>query len=477
MVFSSIEFLFFFLPVLLSLYYLAPKVLRSYILLIFSLLFYAWGGGELIFILLASILGNYIFGLLAERPASKKIGLYLGVAFNLAILFFYKYFNFVVEQLWNIPGLFEGSPGFEKIALPIGISFYTFQSLSYVVDIYRGEKPAQRDIFKFALYISLFPQIIAGPIVRYRLIADQLIEREHSVEKFNLGAYRFLHGLFKKVLVADSIAVIADAAFNPMYIDSLSMTGAWLGLLAYTLQIYFDFSAYSDMAIGLGLMLGFDFPENFNRPYSAVSVTDFWRRWHMTLSNWFRDYFYIPLGGSRGSELTVYRNLIIVFLATGIWHGANWTFILWGIYHGALLLLERMTGTRNPGEKAYLRRALTLLLVMLGWVVFRAETAEIALGYYRALFDITNLGLNAQVWEVITNRAAITLLLASVVFFMPGSFVAGKWLTYMRSAQEQGKQVLLPLQVYKAMLLVPLLLVIAADVISGTFSPFLYFQF
>lgn len=483
MVFSSIEFLFFFLPALLAVYFLSPKPLKNLVLFVGSLVFYMWGGGELVFLLLTSVLGNYVFGLLVYRPQTRRLGLVLAIVFNVGILFFFKYFNFFVEQIWNIPGLFEGEPWFDKIILPIGISFYTFQALSYVIDVERGEKPPARNILDFGLYLVLFPQLIAGPIVKYALVADQLHDRTHSVDKFNLGAYRFLHGLFKKVVIADSVGAIADAAFNPLYADNLSMAGAWIGLLAYTLQIYFDFSAYSDMAIGLGLMLGFNFPENFNRPYSAVSITDFWRRWHMTLSHWFRDYLYIPLGGSRASEPVVYRNLMIVFLTTGLWHGANWTFILWGIYHGMLLLIERWAGTREPQRRIVWHRAVTLLLVMLGWVIFRAENVDTAIAYYRALFDVTNLALNPEVAEAITNRGAVTLVLASVVFLLPGSFVAGRWLTRETDTERAGDyrhQTALrydAVDAYRVALLLPLLVIIAADVISGTFSPFLYFQF
>ncbi|MFN3867842.1 MAG: MBOAT family O-acyltransferase [Hyphomicrobiaceae bacterium] len=483
MVFSSIEFLFFFLPTLLTAYFLSPARLKNAVLLLGSLIFYAWGGGELVFILMASVIGNYIFGAMVHRPATRRIGLVLAIVFNIGILFFFKYFNFFIEQIWNIPGLFEGKPWFDKIILPIGISFYTFQALSYVIDVDRGEKPPARSIWDFALYLTMFPQLIAGPIVKYALVADQLHDRAHSIDKFNLGAYRFLHGLFKKVVVADSIGAIADAAFNPLYADNLGMAGAWIGLLAYTLQIYFDFSAYSDMAIGLGLMLGFNLPENFNRPYSAVSITDFWRRWHMTLSHWFRDYLYIPLGGSRAAEPVVYRNLMIVFLATGIWHGANWTFVLWGIYHGMLLLIERWAGTREPTSRIAWHRAATLLLVMLGWVIFRAENVDVAFAYYRALFDVTNPSLNPEVAEAITNRGAVTLVLASVVFLLPGSFVAGRWLTRETDAVRAGSsphQTALhydAVDAYRLALLIPILAVVAADVISGTFSPFLYFQF
>ncbi|WP_018148454.1 MBOAT family O-acyltransferase [Henriciella marina] len=339
MVFSSIEFLFYFLPISLLAYFLlrlSKKLhpLSTISLLISSLVFYTWGGGSLVFLLLFVICANYIIGLLINKiqKNGKKgaLPLTIGIIINISALGYFKYFNFAVDNFNSILGWMGVPASFESnVILPIGISFYIFQAISYLIDLYRGEVRVFRDPLKVALYISMFPQLIAGPIVRARTVEKEIRSRRVSADDFGYGAALFSHGLFKKVVIADSVAPLADATFA-MSPQDLTLPTAWIGILAYTVQIYFDFSGYSDMAIGLGRMFGFHFPVNFFRPYSAVSVTDFWRRWHISLSSWFRDYLYIPLGGSRGSTFSTYRNLIIVFLITGIWHGAAWTFLFWG---------------------------------------------------------------------------------------------------------------------------------------------------
>jgi alginate O-acetyltransferase complex protein AlgI len=341
--------------------------------------------------------------------------------------------------------------------------------MSYTVDVARGRRAHLRNPIDFALYVALFPQLIAGPIVRFHEIADQLGDRRAGMDAFAEGAVRFTHGLVKKVVVADAVAVVADAAFATPAGELTAVT-AWLGVTAYTLQIYFDFSGYSDMAIGLGRMFGFRFPENFARPYSAVSVTDFWRRWHMTLSNWFRDYLYIPLGGSRDGASRTYRNLWVVFLLTGLWHGAAWTFVAWGAYHGALLVAERLVGQRptGPTNLEPVRRAATLLAVMVGWVLFRAETLTGALGYLRAMVAPGSLEVAPQVAEVLDLRVTLVLAMASLVVLLPRHLVLGPTLERARGAAPAAAR----LAVFG--LALPYALLLMA---GGSFSPFLYFRF
>lgn len=471
-VFSSIEFLFFFLPAAIAAYFLTPRPARNYTLLAASLLFYTWGGGGLVLILLASIGLNYFFGLLVDRGARRDqrsllvTGVILSVLSNLAILGWFKYANFAVDQLNGFGGLFGLEPRpWTEIILPIGISFYTFQSMSYVLDIARKEARALRNPLDFAVYVAMFPQLVAGPIVRYHLVADALRQRITRWDDFVEGAQRFGLGLFKKVVIADSVGQIAQAVFDTPAHD-LTTPAAWLGVVAYTLQIYFDFSAYSDMAIGLGRIFGFRFPENFDRPYSALTVTDFWRRWHMTLTNWFRDYVYIPLGGNRAGAGRTYLNLWIVFLLTGLWHGAAWTFLIWGVYHGALLVLERLLGWRDVAPSPW-RRALTLFLVMMGWVIFRADGFDQALGMYRALFAFEFGATAFAVSDALTTKNVLILALAALVFFLPRSFNARRLL---ESRTRWGDACAGALMLGG----VPLALL---WVITGAFSAFIYFQF
>lgn len=474
MVFSSIEFLFAFLPAALLLYFLAPRRLRNGCLLIASLFFYTWGGGVFLLLLLASVATNYFVGLVVapdrERPLARRVGIVISVAVNLGILATFKYANFAVDQWNGVREAFGGSAlEWTALALPIGISFYTFQSMSYVFDVARGVARPFRNPADFALYVVMFPQLIAGPIVRFREISEQILQRHTSLDDAYAGVLRFSFGLAKKVIVADSVGAIADACFG-IPAAELSTPAAWLGILAYTLQIYFDFSAYSDMAIGLGRLFGFRLPENFDRPYSALSITDFWRRWHITLSAWFRDYLYVPLGGNRGSTVVTYRNLVTVFLLVGLWHGANWTFVIWGAFHGSLLILERISGRRFTTEAPLpaVQRALTLLLVMLGWVVFRAADLAQAGSYYAALFGAGGAGGALEVTLALTTRNVLVLVLASFVFALPRDLRIGPeieagsapWLAPARAA------VMLLGLPYVGLL-----------IMSGSYSPFLYFQF
>jgi alginate O-acetyltransferase complex protein AlgI len=468
LVFSSVSFLFWFLPLTLAVYHLAPARLRNAVLLLASLGFYTWGAGAAVFLLVISVFADFGCGAWAHRARERndQTGLRLAIAgsvvVNLALLGWFKYANFLVEQL-NSLGL--GTIAWNSVVLPIGISFFTFQSMTYTFDVARGRVERTRSLLDFALYVALFPQLIAGPIVRYLDIADQIRARDRRLEDFAAGAVRFSHGLVKKVVVADAVGAMADAVFAADA-SGLSASLAWTGVAAYTMQIYFDFSGYSDMAIGLGRMFGFRFPENFLRPYSAGSITDFWRRWHVTLSRWFRDYVYIPWGGSRGSGAATYRNLVLVFLLCGLWHGANWTFVVWGVWHGMLLVVERATGWREPGGAG--RRALTLLLVIIGWVVFRADS----LGHAGQIYVAMVGGGTGEAWgdiaTALTHRHLITLALASFVVVLPASSSGPALL--------EGPAPLRPRILRFALIgvLLPWALLLAA---AGTFSPFLYYQF
>jgi alginate O-acetyltransferase complex protein AlgI len=474
MVFASVEFLFLYLPAVLAAYFLVPARLKNWVLLAASLGFYIWGAGTLVFLLVASILANYVAGLLVAGALGRgntrqaRVFVVLAIALDVGLLAYFKYANFLVDQVNGITTrLGLGNVALAKVLLPIGISFYTFHAISYVIDVSRGHRYL-RNLADFSVYITMFPQLIAGPIIRYHEIADQLHRRHHDMDRFAEGAVRFTHGLAKKVIVADAVAPVANAAFSTPS-GELTFFAAWVGALAYTVQIYFDFSGYSDMAIGLGRMLGFDFPENFRRPYSSLSITDFWRRWHMTLSRWFRDYVYLPLGGSRAGEGSTYRNLVAVFLLTGVWHGANWTFIVWGAYHGALLLIERVTGQRVVEADGYsaVRRTVTFVLVVMGWVFFRADTLGYAFSYLGAMFG-GNAGMTPDVALALSNRAVLTLAIGLGATLLPRRLTLGTFVTFTRGAPAAAARVgLLGIALPYATVLLA----------AGSFSPFLYFQF
>ncbi|MCD8195576.1 MAG: MBOAT family protein [Lachnospiraceae bacterium] len=390
MVFSSLTFLFYFLPVTLVVNMILPKTVRNYWLLGASLIFYAWGGAEFVFVMIASILFNYAIARLidwSDDVVFRKLCLGLAVIINLGILFYNKYMNFFTENLHRLLG---NSIVVTNIVLPIGISFFTFQALSYVIDVYRGDTSVQKNPYYLGLYIAFFPQLIAGPIVRYRTIADQIENRSITTEKFISGVSRFSRGFAIKILLANQMSVIADAAFDLAKTpENLSIGFAWLGALAYSLQIFFDFSGYSSMAIGLGKMFGFEFPENFDYPYISKNITEFWRRWHMSLGQWFRDYVYFPMGGSRvNSQWKLLRNLFVVWTLTGIWHGANWTFIGWGLWYFTLLSFEKLTGLPKKNlslMQTFCYRIFTLLCIMFGWVAFRSNSLYEAKCYLNAM--------------------------------------------------------------------------------------------
>ena len=482
MVFSSAVFLFLFLPLLLGLYRVLPRSLQNSVLLLGSLLFYAWGEGAFCLLMLTSIGLNYAFGRLVDRARDvrhRKAIVALAVVVNLAFLGWYKYANFIADTLSALGlgalGLsFELSP----IHLPIGISFFTFQALSYVVDVYRGEGRARKNPLDVALYISLFPQLIAGPIVRFRDIADQLRDRSVALADFAYGIRRFVIGLGKKVLIANTVAIPADQIFE-LPASELTFALAWVGLIAYTFQIYFDFSGYSDMAIGLGRMFGFRFLENFNYPYISRSVTEFWRRWHISLSSWFRDYVYIPLGGNRGGRIKTYRNLLLVFFVTGLWHGASFSFIVWGFYHGFFLILERMMRGRGFALPAVVRHAYVLLVVMVGWVFFRANTLGFALDYLKAL-----VGLGAGIGylnyaEQYLNPEMFAAFAAAAIGCTPfmaqlfGS-VPGRLRGLSRPVRPVGEVIY---SLGSLAYLTSIMLACAAILAAQTHNPFIYFRF
>lgn len=473
MVFSSTTFLFLFLPLVLVGYFLFRSIkVKNLFLLLTSLLFYSWGEGALVLLMIASILVNFGVGWQLDRTevgVVRKRWLVLGIVANLGLLFFYKYANFFVANL-NVVLNWSGKEGIEwsPIHLPIGISFFTFQAISYVVDVYWKKVAAQRNPLRVALYISLFPQLIAGPIVRYETIAAQLKQRVHTWDKISLGMQRFTMGLAKKVLIADTLGYTADQIFGhaPTLLDAST---SWLGVICYAFQIYFDFSAYSDMAIGLGLIFGFNIPENFRYPYIARSVREFWRRWHISLSTWFRDYLYIPLGGNRQGTVRTYVNLLIVFFLCGFWHGASWNFVVWGLFHGFFLVIERMAfGRVLKRLPAVVGHAYLIVVVLLSWVFFRAEDLPHALQYFQAMFGgmpqstyYVGFYLSQSLW--FTLGCAI-LFSMPVFHWLPKQFE--KW---------SGARPYLPL-VYFAGLAILLVLSISTVIISS-YNPFIYFRF
>jgi alginate O-acetyltransferase complex protein AlgI len=482
MVFSSIIFLFFFLPIVLLVYALAGKNYRNLTLLLVSLLFYAWGEGVYLLVMLASILFNYLCGILMFRRGEKPsvAVLVVGVVANLSLLGFFKYANFFVDNI-NVVLLWGGLAPLtlNPVHLPIGISFFTFQAISYVIDSYRKEVAPQKNFVNLGLYIALFPQLIAGPIVRYHDIVKEIYSRKVNVQIFASGARRFLFGLSKKVLLANPLAAVADTIFT-LPAGEVSTPVAWLGALCYTLQIYFDFSGYSDMAIGLGKMFGFHFLENFNYPYISRSIREFWRRWHISLSSWLRDYLYIPLGGNRKGELRTYCNLLIVFTLCGFWHGASWTFVCWGLYHGLFLAVER---TRLGGwlDNLWLpvQHFWTLLVVIVGWIFFRCETLGQAFVYLSTMFGFSGAEYKNQALLVLFPLKAqveviVACLIALPVYPMMKEF-------FHRARQKGGVKTVffLDISVHCGRLVVQLILCYFAliSLAAGAYNPFIYFRF
>jgi alginate O-acetyltransferase complex protein AlgI len=477
MSFASPMFLWYFMPAVLAGVLIAPRSWRNGVVAAASLLFYAVGAGPTTLLLLACMLVNYVLGPALEpdewdlEPQRRRRLLIGVIGFDLTVLLVWKYAGFVSAQAAGLASVTGLDLPTVSLALPIGISFYTFHHISYVVDVYRGERPALRDNVSFIAYIAMFPQLVAGPIVRYREIADQLTQqRSHRLDDIAAGFPRFALGLCKKVVIADSLAPLVDACFATPA-DQMTTATAWLGAIGYTLQLFFDFSGYSDMAIGLGRMLGFRLPENFARPYSSASITEFWRRWHMSLSRWFRDYVYIPLGGNRHGTRSTYRNLWIVFVLVGFWHGANWTFLIWGLYHGTMLVIERRRGwavAAAQPEHRLARRALTLLIVVFGWVLFRSPDLGTALVFLQHMVIPDLGGLPDVVAASLTHQRLAILLLATLVFLLPAEPITGRYLESVRSR---------PATVLRVSVMTVGLLYSALLVTTGTFSPFLYYRF
>ena len=460
----STVFLCLFLPLVIIIYYnpfIKSRKFRNIFLLLASLVFYAYGEPIFVFLMLFSIVINYILGRLVTHESHKKLYLSLAYIYNFSILFVFKYLTFVVSSL-NL--LLKKDIVTINIALPIGISFFTFQMLSYVTDVYRDHTKLQKNIFNVALYISLFPQLIAGPIVRYETVADELENRHENVSDFVSGLYRFVYGLGKKVLIANYVGLIADNIFYNISYTQISVFTAWFGAIAYTLQIYFDFSGYSDMAIGLGKMFGFHFLENFNYPYIASSITDFWRRWHISLSAWFRDYVYIPLGGNRVSKSRHIFNIFIVWLFTGIWHGANYTFIIWGLYFFILLIIEKYTNI-NKKLKGF-SHVYTLLLVIIAWVIFRADSVTIAINYIGTMF-----GFNAH---SLIDTMGIDYIKASGLIIVIGIIAATPIVKYLDKRININKTAK---SLIKVVLMLSIFVLSVLSCISATYNPFIYFNF
>jgi alginate O-acetyltransferase complex protein AlgI len=463
---------------------------RFAFLLVSSLFFYFWGETFIVWVLLFSSIIDYCCGLIisngfkkdnlkkldegTERSPVQKIGLAVSIISNLSLLAYFKYANFFVENVRLLLGnMGFASPAFDnftKIALPLGISFYTFQTMSYTIDVYLGKIKANRNFIQFASFVTMFPQLVAGPIVRYRDIEDQMNEHKIKTDDFVYGIKRFIIGLAKKVIIANTMASVVDAIFA-LPISELSMGVAWLGLLAYSLQIYFDFSGYSCMAIGMGKMIGFTFPENFNYPYMSQSIQEFWKRWHITLSTWFRDYLYIPLGGSRKGELFTYRNLIIVFFLCGLWHGAEWNFIIWGSFHGFFLVLER-TPFRKLLDKipAFLRIGYMHFVLMIGWVFFRAENLSDAMQYMKVVWGFG---------ETHTQFASISELMPikAIVIFIAGLILSAPVFFWVQKKSEKYLKNNVVRDLSYLFLLSVLFVVCIMMLASGTYNPFIYFRF
>ena len=471
MVFSSNIFLFFFLPIFLIAYFATPQKFRNYTLLFFSLVFYAYGAPDFVFLLVGECVINYFLvrGMAkTEKTGTKKLLCALSIVMALGLLLYFKYANFFMENLNAILGWVHHEPiGWMKVALPIGISFFTFQSITYTLDVYRGTTPPSKKLTDYVLYIMMFPQLIAGPIVNYNSVAAQLVERTSTMEDRVVGFYRFVIGLAKKVLIANTMAAYADQVFGMNYGDLASGT-AWIGILAYTFQIYFDFSGYSDMAIGLGKMMGFRFPENFNDPYTSRSVTEFWKRWHMTLGNFIMNYLYIPLGGNRKGKGRMYFNLWLCFLLSGFWHGASWNFVLWGAFHGLFICADKLFLKDLLKKVGKIPAVIfTFFLVAMGWVLFRVDTAADAGTYYQTLFAF---------------RSGITISYDFMFLFTFGLAIVFSFLTLSKVGQQLQDRIFAdhyskPLSWTMFVICLILLVLSTGSLCVSDFNPFIYFRF
>lgn len=474
MVFSSNIFLFAFLPIFLAVYYLTPFRLKSLIILIGSLIFYAWWRVDFLVLIFGITVFNHLVALriVANNWTGRsRQWLQFGVVGNLLALGLFKYFNFGVAAMNDLLTKFGVGPfEFMHIVLPIGISFHVFQSISFIIDVYRKDAPPARNFMDFAAYTSLFPQLIAGPVLRYKDLADQFVQRTHSMEMFSHGAYRFMLGFSKKVLVADTVAMLADSVYA---LPNPSMGDAWIGALAYTVQLYFDFTGYSDMAIGIAGMMGFKFLENFNHPYISRSITEFWRRWHMSLSAWLKDYLYIPLGGNRKGRIRTYVNLFLTMLLGGFWHGANYTFVLWGAWHGAWLTFDRIMGRtiEDPATQPVGRRIFqivtTFFIVILGWVMFRAPSVDRAVDIYSGMFGFNGFGISdAFAWQM-SGMAMTGLIFGLGMIFVVPYYEDRKGGHMIRDMSGFGPHIMA----------IVLFILAVMKLEYQSYSPFLYFQF
>lgn len=472
MLFNSPVFLFLFLPITLFVYYLLSQRLKNFFLLLVSLFFYTWGEKELVVLIIISTLVDYSCGIIIKN-GKRKTGLLLSIFFNIGILAYFKYSGFVYTNIVDFLRLFNVSIvdayAFSNVALPLGISFFTFQTMSYTIDVYRGEVKANTNIIDFATYVTLFPQLIAGPIVRYKTIEKELSNRKVTALLLSEGIERFIIGLAKKMLIANNCALLADNIFT-LQGDDLSAGLAWLGVIAYSFQIYFDFSGYSDMAIGLGKLLGFNFPENFKYPYTAKSIREFWQRWHITLSTWFRDYLYIPLGGNRISKERTYINLFIVFFITGLWHGANWNFIIWGLFHGTLIIFERLGwGAILNKLPKIIGHTYLIFTICISWVLFRSDSLADAFHYIVAMFNFRTSTNMAFLNYYFSIELQVILLLA-ILFSMPIYHILKTYLKKVNLSVQTIKS-------FRSFGLLALFVLCIFYIATDSYNPFIYFRF
>ncbi len=476
MIFSSITFLIYFLPIVLVLYLIIPNYIKNVFLLLVSILFYSWGGPKFIFIILGTTALDFYLVQLMDNSAkekTRKFFLIASLTLNVGLLFYFKYCNFFIDNLNSVFSFFSvGEIKWTKLMLPIGISFYTFESLTYVVDVYRKEHKPLSNFLQYQLYILLFPKLIAGPIIRFSEISDQITGRfaTYNVDMILNGFCRFVIGLGKKVLIANVMAKIADQAFS-VPVSLLSTYECWIGALAYTFQIYFDFSGYSDMAIGLGKMFGFRFPENFNNPYSSKSITEFWRRWHMTLGKWMKNYLYIPLGGNRvGSNTRLYFNLWLVFILSGFWHGASWTFIFWGVYYGFWLVLERIFLLEYLKKMRLFSCFITFIIVVIGWVFFRSDTIGGAFSFLSSMFK----GSETASGNIVLDQKAKIIFVLSVFFSFFTLLPFGQKIQNFIYDNENKNAITYFSHI---ILCLGIFILSLASITSSTFNPFIYFRF
>ena len=463
MVFASITFLYYFLPMFLILYFVVPKKYKNIVLLIFSIIFYFYGEPKYILLMLVEVLFSYFMTLSLEKNKSKSL---LGViiSFHIFLLCVFKYFNFIIT---NINSIFDGNISLLNIVLPIGISFYTFQIISYEVDVYRGKVKASKSLIDYMTYVFLFPQLIAGPIVRYETVSKELKSRKVTLEDFSYGVNRFIIGLFKKVVIANNIGELCNILNSS---SEVSVLLYWILGISYMLQIYFDFSGYSDIAIGIGRMIGFKFPENFNYPYVADSVTDFWRRWHMTLSSWFRDYVYIPLGGNRVSTLKHIRNILVVWMLTGLWHGASWNFIIWGIYFGVILIIEKYC-LNKVLEKLprVIRNIYAMFIVMISFIIFSSDDISSALVAIKGLFSFSSLKFS--------NDFIIYYIRSYGIILIGGLMLCTPLIKNVINKLRENKILNYIINIFEVIVLVLIFVIITSMLIDSSYNPFLYFRF